>query len=50
MDGISVMVGKFLRKNKSDAPNKRDGRKLLRIIKRNLKETSDRIDYLGDKL
>ena len=29
MDGISVMVGKIIERNKSDAPNKHDGGNML---------------------
>ena len=39
MDGINVMDGFFPEMNKCDVPNKRDGRKLLKVVNRNLKET-----------
>ena len=38
MDKIKVMDGKFLEIDKRDVPNKHDGRKLLKIINRNLKK------------
>ena len=38
MDRINVMDGKFLEIDKRDVPNNYDGRKLLKIINRNLKK------------